>query len=186
MNKESLDSLVYRLQNDDARAFEMVFDTLFEPLLKKAIYYVRDRDVAKDIVQEIFLNVWKNRQSLSTGVPLKNYLERACINRALNHLRDEGKFRCCVEEEAASYIPALIDESPHEQVVFDELQENIFQFIEALPEKVKLPFVLSRFEHMTYREIARATGLSEVVVERSIMKALKRLRVYLSGTSMTG
>lgn len=186
MNKESLDSLVYRLHKSDERAFQLLFENLFEQLLKKAMYYVKDRQVAKDIVQEIFLNLWKNRMSFNAAVPVKNYLERACINRALNYLRDQGKFLGCTEDDAVHYTPTLAHESPHAQVAFGEFQQKIFEFIDSLPDKVKVPFILSRFEGMSYREISEAMGISEIMVERSIMKARKLLRTFLALPPMSG
>jgi RNA polymerase sigma-70 factor (family 1) len=175
-DNDSLSFIVYRIRSGDVAAFEQLFDKLFEPLLRKATYYLRDEDAAKDVVQEIFLNLWKNRLTLTTTVPLRNYMERACINRSLNHLRNQGKFYRVTEDLPDQVCEESFRYTPHSILSFEELQSNIELCIEGLPEKIRVPFLLSRFENLTYKEISERTGLSEVVVEKSIMRALRRLR----------
>lgn len=173
---DSLTSIVYGIKRGDEEAFKTLFEKFFHMLTVKARRYLRDDQAAKDIVQEVFLNLWKNRNTLTPDVSIKNYLERACINRSLNYLRDQEKFyragddwaQLC--EDPAHY-------TPHSIVSFEELQKTIESAVATLPEKLRVPFALSRFENLTYREISAKTGLSQIVIEKCIMQALRRLRI---------
>jgi RNA polymerase sigma-70 factor, ECF subfamily len=165
---------------------ESQFDTLFrnthQALLKKTNRYVRNLDAAKDIVQEIFISIWNNRMNALQNAAAKAYLEKACINRALNYLRDKKRFSQ-LPDGASPELFAHHD-SPCTRLMFSQLYDGIMGVINSLPDKVREPFLLSRFEQLTYEQIAQSMGISVVAVEKNIRKALKELRVYIGSAGL--
>src|SRR5690606_37723034 len=69
-------------------------------------------------------------------------------------------------------------------LIYDELHDNIMQYIRQLPDRMRSAFMLSRFQQMTYKEIAKTLGISVVAVEKSMMKALKRLNEFVTRTGL--
>ncbi|MCK5463030.1 MAG: sigma-70 family RNA polymerase sigma factor, partial [Bacteroidales bacterium] len=76
----------------DKRTFEELFRSFFPSLVLFAQKYVPDQDTAKDIVHNVFINLWEKRQQVDTDSPLKSYLFTSVHNRCLNYIRDQKKF----------------------------------------------------------------------------------------------
>lgn len=130
----------------------------------------------EDIAQDVFYELWKKRARLTIKTSLKAYLRRAAMNKALNFIRDQ-KIKFDDEEKQApleSKIPSI-----NQKLEAAELQQLIDQVIDDLPERCRVVFVLSRFEEMSYNEIAKQLDISSKTVENQISKALKILRVRL-------
>jgi len=138
-------------------------------------------DTSKEIVHDVFVNVWSKRNELDLNKSLKTYLFSSVYNRCLNYIRDHKKF-AKVEELGSGH---------HEQSSFDasaelegkELQDQIQKAIDSLPERTRKIFVMNRFEGFKYKEIAEKLEISQKTVEAQISSALKilreKLRIYL-------
>ncbi len=134
---------------------------------------VHEEALAEDIAQEVFLEVWKKRQSLVVTTTLRAYLGRAGVNRALNYLRKHQPELFTEDEWPESSGPF---ESALQKLEADDLQERIDRAIAGLPERCRLVFSLSRFEEMSNKEVAAELGISEKTVENQMTKALRMLR----------
>lgn len=166
------------LQEDEQAFMESLFKSFF-PLVCKTIYrLVLDTATAEDLAQEVFIRIW-NRRSALQDVYFKAYLHRAAINMALDHLdknKRQGKHLSI--EDNVIQLPAssgAADSSHH----LKQTSAHIQQAIDRLPQKCREIFVLSRFEEMTYREIAATLNISVKTVENQMITALKKLRVSL-------
>lgn len=134
---------------------------------------IGDGSTAEDIAQEVFVQVWKKRESLNVNISLKGYLRRAAVNRTLNHLRSKKvEFE---QEEAILHVP---DREPTTQKELEakDLKKLIDKSINSLPERCRIIFGLSRFEELSYREISESLGISVKTVENQMSKALKIIR----------
>lgn len=171
-NKSHPAAVWEKQQRDFTALFEKHFDTLVT-LTKK---YVKDLDAAKDIVQETLIRVWDNQSYLQIKQSVRSYLERACVNGALNYLRYHHKF---FEEDATSCVLVNSD-SPETAVTYLELHDNVMKFVQSLPEHLRSTFSMSRFQDMSYVEISKKLGVSVVAVEKRIIESPKRLRKYLT------
>lgn len=156
--------------------FTTLFEKHFDLLLEKTRMYVRDLEAAKDIVQGTFAIIWANQSHLGHTTNIAKYLEKACVNRALNYLRDQRKFTNDALQQCA--VPKA--ESPHMALTYLELHDGIMNYIQNLPDRMRSAFLLSRFENLSYKEISRNLGVSVVTVEKTMMKTLKRLREFIS------
>jgi RNA polymerase sigma-70 factor, ECF subfamily len=157
--------------------YEELFRSYFSSLCYFAHKYIRDFDTCKEIVHNVFVNIWEKRDEFDFNQPAKSYLFTAVYNRSMNHLRDRKKFVNDSVEDFI-YIPdenALQDKS----LEAAELEAKIWKVINSLPEACKKIFMLNRFEGKKYAEIAEDLNISVKTVETQMSKALKTLREHL-------
>jgi RNA polymerase sigma-70 factor, ECF subfamily len=152
--------------------FEPLFKSQFNKLCSVAGKIVHDSDVAKDLVQEVFIRVWNKKEELATG-HIEFYLHKATVNAALNYLEANKKVIPLNDEVRAIQLEA------NDHISAGELELNIYRAIENLPPQCKAIFMLSRFEGMKYQEIANHLDISVKTVENQMGKALRDLRVRL-------
>ena len=123
-----------------------------------------------------FLKFWRKREKIVITTSLKAYLRRAAVNKTLNYIRDQK-----VKPDGEDRLPPLESKSVsiNQQLEAAELKILIDRSIDQLPKRCRLVFVLSRFEDMSYQEIADKLDISIKTVENQISKALKYLRASL-------
>ncbi len=133
--------------------------------------------MAKEIVQESFINLWEKRQSIDISKSVKSYLTTSIRNKCLNYLRDTKKFN--TEIILSDVLFQEVDFEQSDKLIEKELNNKINNAIDDLPEKCKEIFQLNRFENLKYKEIAVKLNISIKTVETQMSKALKHLRKKL-------
>ena len=153
---------------------ETLFRENFRALTVYALQFVRDKAMAEDIVQELFVSLVEKEESMEGRNLAKSYLYKAVHNRCLNHIRDQKLKRELdpVIRRSMGDLP----EDPHELAAFVEFQEKYLRVLEELPPKCRRVFELSRVEGRGNQEVADILKLSRRTVEKHIQLALKRLR----------
>lgn len=169
--------MIKRLQQHDRGAMQVLFECFHAELCQKAYRLLDDEDEAKDVVQEVFIKLWKNRSQLQIHTSLKAYLSRAVVNTSLNWLEKQKKFNKVALEKAAP-LPADSFSQEQEQITA-ELTRFAERAIQHLPSRTKAVFVLIRQEEMSYKQVAETLGISLKAVEKEMMKALRLLREAL-------
>lgn len=170
--------LVSQFVNGDESAFESLFKQHYQMLLKVALFLLNDAEQAEEIVHDVFLNVWQKRQNVNPDASFKNYLITAVRNRCFNHLKAKKKTQSINDEE--SWVEELVaDNHTDTPAHVKDVQKAIDAAVAKLPQQCKLIFQLSRYENMSYKEIAAALDLSPKTVENQIGRALKTLRAEL-------
>lgn len=169
--------LIALLKINDQEALKRLFDLYHHSLCLLAIKIVRDKDQAKDIVQEVFIKLWKNRERLEITGSLLAYLKRATVNTSLNYIESASvsKKQPLQKSDLTFYSRNNTDEN----LGYDELKRKADNAIEELPVRTRTIFILIRTEEMSYKEAAEAVGISMKAVEKEMMKALKLLREAL-------
>lgn len=153
--------------------FERLFRDFFPPLMAFARKILGDEDDARDVVHQVFINLWEKRQEVDLSSSLKSYLFTSVHNRSLNVIRDRKKF-------SSEEVPEVAGEwDVSAQIESMELEEKIRESIDSLPEKCREIFELNRFSGLKYSEIASKLGISVKTVENQMTKALKILREQL-------
>jgi RNA polymerase sigma-70 factor (family 1) len=165
------------LQQGDEQVFEKIFRHYYQRLCNYAGSILNDMDEAEECVQQMFLNLWEKRSSVSVTTSLKSYLFRAVHNAALNRIK-HGKVKQLYAEEYVRSTPQTIGHTDKE-LEKTELQKQISKAIAQLPEQCRMVFKLSRFENMKYQEIATHLNISVKTVENHMGKALKLMREQL-------
>lgn len=169
--------LIAGLHNSDESVFETIFRTYYERLCNYANSIVNDMAEAEEIVQNTFLIIWEKREGTEIHTSLKSYLYQSVHNHCLNRIK-HFKIRRQYSQHYQNNTELNV-ESTSETVLGNELDKQITDAIESLPKQCKAIFKLSRFENLTYAEIATQMGLSVKTIDNHMVRALKILRVKL-------
>ncbi len=168
----------------DKSAFKKIFTSYYSRLLWFADRYVKSRDIADDIVKELFIELWQKRSHIKLKSSLKSYLYTATRNRALNFIRQSHSYRNhallqSFEEEELYLVHTKI-KNPSELAEHKELEEAVKEAVESLPERCRLVFTLHRNQGFTYSEVAELMEISVKTVENQMARAFRILRDQLS------
>jgi RNA polymerase sigma-70 factor, ECF subfamily len=141
-----------------------------------AYNYVKDRQISEDIISDMFMNLWEKRKSIVITGGVKPYLYTSVKNRSLNYLRNN---RIHFEMlDSVDQLTLTMLGNPEEKVNYDELKNVIDGLIDSLPGKRKLIFQMSRFDELTYKEIAEILSISESTVKNQMMKAVQFMNAH--------
>ena len=176
--KKSDLGLLEQMQAGNEKAFDKLFLKYYNSLCRFAYIYLKDEFASEEIIQELFINIWEQRDILKIQTSLISYLYTAAKNRALNYLQ-KGNTRKLHENSFAKERNAEVNEA-HDTDTIQEIHLELARAVENLPQKCRQIFHLSRNEEKTNREIAEHLGISVKTVENQITIALKRIRVSLS------
>lgn len=158
--------------------FEELFRSYFTPLCSFAQKYVGDLDEAKDIVHNVFINLWNKRDEMDMKTSLKSYLFQGVYNRSLNYIRDHKKLTRFDTPQTEAELGQYVESRDH--LESSEAEGRINRALESLPDKCREIFLMNRFDGLKYREIAEKLNISIKTVETQMSRALKTLRERLS------
>ena len=170
-------NIVEALRQGDEQVFETIFRTYYERLCNYANTILNDMDEAEEMVQSAFLTVWEKHDTLEIHTSVKSYLYRAVHNSCLNRVK-HFKVRKTYGDSVKNQTELLHDDASQD-LIGSELDAIVANAIDSLPDQCRLVFKLSRFENLTYAEIAEQLGISVKTVENHMVKALKVLREKL-------
>jgi RNA polymerase sigma-70 factor (ECF subfamily) len=166
----------------DAAALEAIFYTHGARLLRFATQQLRAIDAAEDVVQDVFLGIWRIRARWTVRSSLASYLFQAVRRRIINRAQQRPA------EDPRVATPLLVDELPGQaaaapdRIVEDaELRRAIRRAVALLSPRTREVFQLSRDHGLSYREIAETLGVSVKTVEMHVGRALAALRIALAG-----
>lgn len=175
MDDLELKQLVLSIKSGNRSAFTSLFEHFHQSIFNFIVYKTGDRDLSEDILQETFLKVWRKREELDETRSIKSFLFTMANNSAINHFRHQK----VVYSHQANYQLETDDRSLEDIVKSKEFYDQVFGAIEDLPEKTRITFMMSRFEDLSYKEIAERTEVSIKTVESHIGKALRLIREKL-------
>lgn len=178
--KDNDDLIISLLKANDAMASALLYQTHYHAIYYNVRRFIRDPDQAKDITQELFINVWEKRSVLSITKPIRKYLLSAAHNRVINFNRDAERNSKLRNEVADRSSLGRIVNSADVEYEANELKQIIKDAINLLPEKLRSTFMMSRYLGMTYKEMALHLKVSDKAVEKRMTSALKLLRILLA------
>jgi RNA polymerase sigma-70 factor (family 1) len=166
------------LQQGDEDAFTQIYNRYWSKLFAIAANKIRELDEAEEIVQDIFVSLWKRRNELNIIDTLSSYLAVSVKYRVIKILdkRNHQQKYAAYSQQTAS----ISDDSTQQWLEFEELKSRLAGFVAELPEKCRLVYQLSRESGYPQKKIASKLGISEKTVEAHLGKALKTLRARLS------
>lgn len=172
---------VKAVQHSDKKAFKKIFESYYDPLTRFAFRYLKSGAEAEGVVQELFLWIWEKREEWQVEGTLKTYLFRAVKHKALDCLRHEEVktkyIREYIQRREKSMNPDIKIESEDDK---EKFVQAVQEAIEALPERARIIYKMSRLEGLTYNEIADVLEISPKTVESQMSRALDILRTKLS------
>ena len=180
MTKEEWTSVRTGLLKNDEKAFENLYNHLWERLYAAAYHILKDHTGAQEIVQDVFVALWVKRKRLQTVDDIAAFAMRAIQNRIYDHFDKKAVQDRYVLRVSRSPVSHL--NTTQHQIEYDETFNLIDTEIDKLPDTTKKIFRLSRFERFTNEEIASRLHLSVKSVEYHVTQALKKLRLRLKYT----
>lgn len=168
--------ILERLGSDGPEAAEALHELFFahaQSLIGFARRFVTDRETAEDVVQTVFLALWRNRQTTRIDGDIKSYLFTATRNQALNVLRHA---QTVLEFERDVQLSIPTPQGHFDRVEYEQLRDAIQRAVNGLPEQSRRVFLMSRLDGLTYRQIASTLGISIKTVETLMGRALKHIR----------
>lgn len=166
--------LQIRTQSD----FEALFHTHYSSLCAYANHFIKDLDASEEVVQEVMLKIWVNRDSLIFTSSIRSYLFRAVRNGCMNvvkHIDIREEYKAARERDTRES-----QRSGEDEMIVSELEQKIREAIDRLPMERRKVFIMSRYDGLTYNQIAGKLGISVKTVENQMGKVLKTLREELS------
>lgn len=171
MNK--IPEYVDMIKKGDELSFRYFVDIFSKDLFYYAQCIIRSKELAEEIVGDVFFDVWSNRDKLDEIQNIKAWLVTLTHNKSISYLRKEDNMGTLVswdEIEDFSIVGNL--QSPDEQVISKEEMAEINRIIQSLPPKCKIVFVLAKIERLPYKEIAKILNISVKTINVHIAKAL--------------
>lgn len=159
--------------------FEAIYNEYADQMLIICYNRIKDKEIAKEIVQEIFKSLWERRSKLIIKGPIKNYLFRATKFEIIDCYRKESRKKIHLNSDLENipieYSSYYIDS----ELEYKELENELKHLISQLPPRCREVYLLSRHENLSNKEISLKLIISVKTVEAHITKALSFLQTNL-------
>lgn len=165
--------LLGALKQGDQSAFRAIYDQYYRYLVVTACNVLGDADAARDLAQDVFVELWKKRETIEIRSGLKPYLRRAVVNKTLNYIKAR---RINFDDPANLPEQTSTLDAADEKLEASDLEKIIHEAIAAMPERCRMVFTLCRLEKMSHKEISAQLGISTKTVEAQMTRALAMLR----------
>lgn len=172
--------LVQNLIKGNLLAFNALYKTYSRRLYRFALGYLKSRDEAEELVQEVFTVIWEKRKDLKEELSFKSFLFTIAFNMIRNHFRSKAY----LAEYLKSEISDDLDMQTSQKIIYDSLYKYIAELVNQLPERRKEIFIKSRFNGLSIAEIAEEMNINHKTVENQLTVALKFIRTNLKRENM--
>lgn len=177
-------AIMLRAAAGDESAFNYLAEKYHRPIIHFLFRMVRNQAVAEELAQEVFLRVYRSRQSYRAEARFTTWLYRIATNLAVNHARDTKRERAvrnvyldAPDEETGAAPEVAADEPSAEQrLLREERMKAIRAHVMALPERQRMAVLMHKYQGMDYREIGKVLKLSESATKSLLFRAYQTLR----------
>ena len=166
--------LLKKIKEGDVGTFEKIFRQYYTSLCMYAFGITGRKDIAEEVVQDVFYNIWKDREKIQILRSIKNYLFGSVKNHSLRYLEHESVQQRYNEDVLTDNTET--DLSPHELLEYNELENLITNILNKMPERRRQIFLLHRMEGKKQKEIAAFYSISLKTVEAEMTKAYQALK----------
>lgn len=166
--------LIEMLREGDSLSFEILFQQYYARFYNFVRNLIKDKSIAEDLVQNVFMKVWINRKNLRSDQSIHNYIYVLTKHEVLNHVRNR---KICMQVEKLLIPDTSISGETLDFISIRELDSSIRKFIADMPEQRRKIFMMSRYKGLSNKEIANLLGLSVRTVDRHINLALTSLKI---------
>jgi RNA polymerase sigma-70 factor (ECF subfamily) len=179
--------IMLRVKTGDQSAFEYLVQKYRRPMVSFMYRMARNSAAAEDLAQEVFLRVYRSRETYEASAKFTTWLYRIATNLAVNHARDSRHERPEVQvsldepDDDTGTTLELPDASlnAEQQMVRRERMLAIRRKVEALPEQQRLAVIMHKYQQMDYKQIADVLKKSESATKSLLFRAYETLRDQL-------
>ena len=176
--------LMLRVREGDNDSFRVLLDKHRNPLVHFLQRMVQDAGVSEELAQEVFLRVYRSRESYRAEAKFTTWLYRIATNLAVNHARDTKHERSAqtiyldAPDEETGSTPDVADDEPsvEQKLMRDERMAAIRLHVMALPERQRMAVLMHKYQGMDYRQIGDVLKLSESATKSLLFRAYQTLR----------
>ena len=179
--------IISQLKAGDETAFQQVVDAFQKKVLNTCLGFVPNKHDAEDIVQEVFIEVFRSVHKFRGDSKLSTWIYRITTTKCLEHIRSKKRqkrksfFQSLIGmHENASRIKAFDYDHPGVLMENKERSKTLFAAIEKLPENQRVAFTLNKVEGLSYQEVTEIMEVSLSSVESLLFRAKKNLQKYLA------
>lgn len=179
MNQYPDDKLIInKLREGDVLSFDYIFNKYNKRVYYFAFSYLKNKEEAEDVVQEVFMNLWRFREQINEFYIFNKYLFKITYNEICKKFRKQASDKKQMEEVLRNFI--FEDNSTNLDLEYNNLLETANSLIEKLPSRQKKIFLLSINDQLTSEQIAQQLNISKKTVENYLAMAKTTLRKSLS------
>jgi len=179
VDQEEID-MISRCQEGDQQALREIFDKYHKKVYRIAYGVVRQREEALDVVQEVFIKLFRSVKDFKGRSHFYTYLYRMAMNTAIDHRRKAGKQFISSLDEEGSFEPSDEAEKGPERILLQkELEEKVKLAMDKLPDEQKAALIFRDVEGLSYQEMAEAMGCSIGTVMSRLHYGRKRMQESL-------
>jgi len=179
--------VMLRVAAGDDAAFDYLVEKFRRPMTSFMYRMTRNQAVSEELAQEVFLRVYRSRQTYAASAKFTTWLYRIATNLAVNHARDtkherpENVVNIDEPDEETGLTMDVADRSPNiEQVILRrERLAAIRKHVEELPERQRMAVIMHKYQNMDYKQIAAVLKLSESATKSLLFRAYETLRETL-------
>jgi RNA polymerase sigma-70 factor, ECF subfamily len=181
---ESDASVMLKVASGDESAFNFLVQKYHRAMIHFLFRMVHNQAVAEELAQEVFLRVYRSRESYRAEAKFTTWLYRIATNLAVNHARDTRHERSAqnvyldAPDEETGTTPDVADDEPtvEQKLVRDERMAAIRGHVMALPERQRMAVLMHKYQGMDYRQIGEVLKLSESATKSLLFRAYQTLR----------
>lgn len=166
--------LVVLLKNNDAHAFEALYDRYAHRIYASILKMVNDTDTTQEFVQDVFMKVWEKRMSINEELSFRSYLFQIAKHLVYNHFR-----KSAIEKQVQNYLISIRTElhtEVQDHLDYKQSKAILDQVIDQLPPQRKLIYTLCKIEGKSYEEVSQLLNISPSTVRDHIVKATRFIK----------
>ncbi len=171
--------LIFRLKNNEDKAFAELIDTFGVKVLNLCISFTKNLEDAEDLTQEIFTKIFQSINEFKGNSSIATWIYKISVNQCYEYLRKNKRFKRSGQKVEVKFadqrISRDISSNPEEILVNEEYSKILFNALDKLGEKQRIAFSLQHFQGFSYQEITEIMGVSHSAVESLIFRARQNL-----------
>lgn len=175
--------IIQAILSGDHSKFEWLVEKYQAMVFRTAMGFVHNKEDAEDLTQDVFIRVFQAFKTFNGDAEFSTWLYRITVNTSINHLnkiKNKGLLHFAEDILQQLFNKASEDQNPQQQLEQTERDKAIRKAIDALPEKQRTAFILSKYDDLTQKEIAAIMQSTEGSVEQLLQRAKSRLQKKLS------
>jgi RNA polymerase sigma-70 factor (family 1) len=176
------EELMLEIKAGNMLAFDILYKKYSKRLYKFAFSILKSDEESENIIQDVFLNLWENRQSVVKDSSVKYYVFSIVHNSAISLIRKKARTTQFIEYLR---LHQNLNQDPvNVEFEYNELKDRLDRIVNRLPERQKEVYILHNVEGLRYQDIAKRLKISENTIENHMSRALKTIREKLGTYSL--